>query len=151
MQNIINFLSFPIVWIILVVIFVVSIFFRIRYVDQTKELSVKYAKLVLKKYKSSRSNTITYLYDYLDSEILKEYPNWTDKKRIELSDRVLKHWFSNLSKTEIKNIPLYNKYLVHCKKLNNSNIYKTGIIWFPENDKNSRIYFLKKVISRNSK
>lgn len=130
-------------WIALVVIAVISILFRMAYVAQTKELSVHYAKIVLKKYKDSRSKTILSMYEYLFFAILHEIPDYNHSKCVKLQRRILKNWFKCLSKEDLK-------YLKSHKLTHKSLVYN-DLLWFTDNNKDARIYHLKKVISRNSK
>lgn len=133
------------IYIILVVICVVSFMFRVAYVAQTKELSVKYAKIVLQKYKDSRSKTLISVQEYLENAILAETPLMGTKQFIKLKNRILNNWLKCFSKAELASIAGEFAY-------SRNRIIKSHREWFPNNnDKNTRIYFLKKVISRNSK
>lgn len=132
----------PVACIITTLVVIGLILWRVAYKAKTKELSVHYAKIVLQKYKDSRSKIPMTFYDYLDQETANIYPT-----KIRL--RILKAWFKELSKGEIDRIRFYN-YGMYGPKINRKKILEGNLIWFPKMDKNSRIYHLKKVISRNN-
>lgn len=133
----------PVACIITTLVVIGLILWRVAYKAKAKGLSVYYARIVLQKYKDSRAKTPSTFYDYLNEATANIYPT-----KIRL--RILKAWFKELSKGEIKAISKIN-YGWPIYKINHKLILKDQLLWFPATDKISRIYHLKKVISRNSK
>ena len=133
----------PVACIITTLVVIGLILWRVAYKAKTNELSVTYAKIVLQRYKDSRAKTPPTFYDYLDQELANVYPT-------KIKHRILKSWFKELSKGENTAINYYN-YGLYGPKVTYKKIVADRLLWFKSTDKNSRIYHLKKVISRNNK
>ncbi len=148
MQTLLNFFTSYLGFGILIAIAVVLILWSEYYKSKTKELSVKYAKLVVKKYKESRAKVPQGLHNVLFDIISAENPTWSFEKVNRLEYRIRKNWFKSFTKEESKTLrtPFEGK-IWSVKRYIRS--YQT---WFPKSpDKNTYIYFLKLVISQNSK
>lgn len=142
MENLIHFFLSYFGFSILIVFLILSCVWYAVYTNETKRLSVHYAKIVLKKYKDSRGKISVPMYEYLFFAIVANTNIHNSKQIRQIQNRILKNWFNVFSKKEIQ----FSSFLQEALK----NKLKKSDLWFPATDKISRMYHLKKVISRNS-